>query len=240
MARALLTVDCGNSTITCRDGAGGAWSTASAAPDFTSLADFVGADGDRDVLAVSVVPDALAATRAAFGALGLEVEVAGVERGCPLRFGYTTIDTLGADRWVGALAAHRRHGAVVTVDCGTATTVNMVTADGVFEGGAIGPGLGAIVAGMRATAPALPPAALGASPQVPGRTTQACVDAGVLIGWCGAVERLVAEAQVRLPGAPLVVTGGHAAQLLAGTSLEFEHCPDLLHEGLRALAGVLP
>lgn len=239
MVRALLTVDCGNSTITCHDDVGGVWSTASTAPDFASLADFVA--GERlPVLAVSVVPAALAAARSAFAGLGMQVEVAGVDRACPLQLAYGTPETLGADRWVGALAAHRRHGAAVTVDCGTATTVNLVTAAGVFEGGAIGPGPGAIVAGMRATAPALPLADLDASPAMPGATTQECVDAGVLLGWCGAVERLVAEAQRRLPKAPLVVTGGNAARLLAHSSLPLEHRPALLHEGLRALAGAAP
>ena len=58
----------------------------------------------------------------------------------------------------------------------------------------------------------------------------------MLLGWAGLVERLVAEARAAAPGAPLVVTGGNAARLLRCTSLEVEHRPDLLHEGLRALA----
>ena len=236
MVRALLTVDCGNSTITCRDDVGAAWSTPSAAPDFESLRGYVGEDVSQ-VLAVSVVPEALALTRRAFTALGLSVEVAGVDRACPLRLAYDTLDTLGADRWVGALAAHRRHGAAVTVDCGTATTVNLVTGDGVFLGGAIGPGLGAIIAGMCATAPALPSADLEAAPALPGRTTQASVDAGALLGWCGGVERLVKEARRQLPDGQLVVTGGNAARLLQHAPFACEHRPDLLHEGLRALAG---
>ena len=45
-----------------------------------------------------------------------------------------------------------------------------------------------------------------------------------------------AEARAAAPGAPLVVTGGNAARLLRCTSLQVEHRPDLLHEGLRALA----
>lgn len=235
MVSALVTVDCGNSTIACRDAAGARWSTQSAAPDFASLSGFLRGGATR-VLAVSVVSSALTATKRAFADLGCAVEVAGVDRACPLRLAYDTQQTLGADRWVGALAAYRRHGAAVTVDCGTATTVNLVTAAGVFEGGAIAPGLGAIVEGMRATAPALPPADLGADPSLPARTTQGSVDAGVLLGWCGAVERLVAEARRRLPAAPLVVTGGNAPRLLAHSSLVGEHCPDLLHEGLQALA----
>jgi pantothenate kinase type III len=62
---------------------------------------------------------------------------AGIDLPCPLPLAYETPHTLGADRWVTALAAHRRHGRAVVVDCGSATTVNLVEADGTFHGGAI-------------------------------------------------------------------------------------------------------
>ncbi|MEC9047261.1 MAG: type III pantothenate kinase, partial [Planctomycetota bacterium] len=107
MADALLTVDCGNSTIQCLDDAGQRWSTSSRAPNFSSLAAFVGARAPR-VLAVSVVAPALAAVTEAFSAIGLEVEVAGAQLPCPLNLDYETVETLGADRWLGAFAAHRR------------------------------------------------------------------------------------------------------------------------------------
>ncbi|MEC9048835.1 MAG: type III pantothenate kinase [Planctomycetota bacterium] len=235
MADALLTVDCGNSTISCLDDAGQRWSTSSRGPDFSSLAAFVGARAPR-VLAVSVVAAALSAVTEAFSAIGLEVEVAGEHLPCPLRLDYETVETLGADRWLGAFAAHRRFGAAVTVDCGTATTVNVVTHEGVFRGGAIAPGLDAFVAGMTAAAPALPAADLDAAAAAPASSTQACVDAGVLIGWAGMVERLVGEARAGAPDAALVVTGGNATRLAPRLTLACEHHPDLLHQGLRALA----
>ena len=237
MARALLTIDCGNSTIRCRDGAGAVWQTSSRQPDFATFAAFVG-DAEPRALAVSVVPDALAAVRAALHARGIAVEVAGTDVPCPLRLAYDTVGTLGADRWLGAFAAHQQFGSAITVDCGTATTVNVVDGDGVFRGGAIGPGLDAFVAGMQATAPALPAADLDADAAFPAPSTQGCVDAGVLIGWAGMVERLVADARAAAPAARLVVTGGNAARLLARTQLRFEYLPELLHDGLRALAAV--
>lgn len=233
----MLTVDCGNSTIRCVDDAGRSWSTPTSAPAFASLAAFVG-DAVQRVVVVSVVPKALAAVTGAFEALGRRVEVAGVDLPCPLRLEYATIETLGADRWTGAFAAFRRFGAAVTVDCGTATTVNLVTADGVFRGGAIAPGLAAFVAGMRATAPALPPADLDATASLPADSTQKSVDAGVLLGWAGLVERLVAEARAAAPGAALVVTGGNAGRLVGRLGQPAELCPDLLHDGLRVLAAL--
>ena len=235
MARPLLTVDCGNSTIQCLDDAGRRWGTDAEEPDFRGLASFVG-DAEPRVVAVSVVRAGLDATARAFAELGLGVEVAGVDLPCPLRLDYRTVETLGADRWLGAYAAHRRHSAAVTVDCGTATTINVVDADGCFCGGAIAPGPAAFVAGMRSLTPALPAADLDAAPQVPAKSTQASVDAGVLLGWAGLVERLASDALAAAPGASLVLTGGNAARLLGCSKLSFEHRPDLLHEGLRALA----
>ena len=237
MADALLTIDCGNSTIECRDDRGAVFTTPSAAPDLEALPAFVcaGAAPTPRAVAVSVVPRALAAVRAALAALGVDLAVAGEDLSCPLQLDYDTVATLGADRWLAAFAAHRRCGAAVVVDCGTATTVDVVTAAGVYLGGAIAPGPAAMAAGLRDAASALPTADLNAAVAVPAKSTQASVDAGVLLGWVGAVERLVQDARAAAPDARLLVTGGAAPRLLARTSLTCEHRPALLHEGLRAL-----
>lgn len=251
----LLTIDCGNSTIRCRRPDGAIWSTSSASPDFGTLAGFVGTGSSVDTgpngagaervgpmraVAVSVVPAALAAVRSALPSV--ELLVADVDLACPLSLAYTTTATLGADRWLGAFAAFRRFGAAITIDCGTATTVNLVDADGVFHGGAIAPGLAAFVAGLAAKAGALPAANLDAQPAMPARSTQECVDAGVLLGWAGLVERLVRDAVAHSPDARLVVTGGNAERLrrLGVAALEgAAFVPELLHDGLAELAASL-
>lgn len=232
----LLTIDCGNSTIRCRRPDGSIWSTSSSEPDFDTLAGFVGS-GPMRAVAVSVVPAALAAVRAALPAV--DVAVADVDIPCPLSLAYTTTATLGADRWLGAFAAHRRFGAAITVDCGTATTVNLVDAEGVFHGGAIAPGLAAFVAGLAQKAGALPAANLDARPSMPARSTQECVDAGVLLGWAGLVERLVRDAMAHCPEAQLVVTGGNAERLrkLGVAAIDGAvFAAELLHDGLAELA----
>lgn len=235
----LLTVDCGNSTVDCMRHADGARrSLPAAALDGADLRAFAtGVPGIRRVAIVSVVPAIVPGLLATLRATGLVVRVAGAELPCPLPIAYETPETLGADRWVGALAAHRAHGRAVVVDCGTATTVNLVDADGTFRGGAIAPGLRAFSAGLAAVTPALPPPDLDAAPAMPPRSTQAAVDTGVLLGWCGLVERLVAGA-LRTAGGPsrVVVTGGNAPRLLRHTRLVAVHEPDLVHRGLMLLA----
>ncbi|MBL8732403.1 MAG: type III pantothenate kinase [Planctomycetes bacterium] len=238
----LLTVDCGNSTIDLRRPVDGArLAIASTALTEAGFVEFVQPVTPGLVLLASVVAPTTALLQQRFAALGSRCLVAGIDVPCPLPLHYDTPATLGCDRWLGALAAHRRFGRAIVVDCGSATTVNVVAADGTFRGGSIAPGLRAMVAGMAAVTPALPAARLDATPEVPARSSQSAVDAGVLLGYCGLVERLVAE-HLRVAGGPatVVVTGGNAARLLSQTRLRPQHVPELVHEGLLHLAVTAP
>lgn len=235
----LLTADCGNSTIDCRAADGRRLrieSAGDAAAD--RLRAFVRDVRPARCVAVSVVPERLAALAGVLHELGVRLAVAGRELPCPLRLDYRTPETLGADRWVGALAAHHRCGRAIVVDCGSATTVNLVEADGTFRGGAIAPGLTALVRGLQAAAPALPAPRLDAEASMPPASTQDAVDAGLLRGYCGLVERLVADTLRAASGpARVLVTGGHAERLLRQARLRAECVPALVHEGLVLLAG---
>lgn len=233
-----MTIGCGNSAVDCRRAADGSrLRLPSAAIDAAALGDFLAACTVRRCMLVSVVPPVLHQVRAVLTAASVRCVVAGVDVPCPLPLDYETPGTLGADRWVGAMAAHRRHGRSIVVDCGSATTVNIVDVDGTFRGGAIAPGLRAITLGMEVATPALPAPDLDAAVTTPGRSTRAAVDGGVLLGYCGMVERLVADSLRAVGGAATVVcTGGNARRLLRLSRLRAVHEPDLLHLGLEMLA----
>lgn len=233
-AAGLVTVDCGNSTIDCQRLDEGR-RVRFAHGEQERVAAFLA--GARRIAAVSVAPTAFATLLAAAKGLGIPVASAGVELPCPLRLDYETPGTLGADRWVACLAAHREAGRAIVVDCGTATTVNLVDEDGAFRGGPIAPGLRALEVGMRHATPALPPPRLDLVPSPLPRTTQEAVDAGVLIGYCGLVERLVAGAvAVSRGGTTVFLTGGNADRVLRHSRLRAVVAPDLVHRGLRLLA----
>ena len=236
--RTLLTVDCGNSTIDClrhRDRARLRLPTRR--PDLAALAQFVRDQSLDRCVAATVVDGALDPVAATLAVNSIPLRIAGKDLRCPLRLDYGTPETLGADRWLGALAAHHRHGRSIVVDCGSATTINLVEADGSFRGGPIAPGLRAFVAGMAAVTPALPPASLDAAAEALTRTSQSAVDTGVLLGYAGLVERLVAAVLATAQGpAQVVVTGGNAERLLRCSRLRARAELDLVHEGLRLLA----
>lgn len=237
-ASKLLTVDCGNSTIDCLDHAAGRRERFEVSSERehanAALHAFLRQAAPSRCVAVSVVATGLAAVAAA---LSVPIEVAGRDLRCPLPLDYLTPQTLGADRWLGALAAHRRFGRSVIVDCGSATTVNLVEDDGTFRGGAIAPGMRAFVVGMAMTTPALPSPELDAAPTMPPRSSQDAVTTGVLLGYCGLVERLVADTLRAARGpARVVVTGGNALRFLGATRLVAQHEDALVHQGLAILA----
>jgi type III pantothenate kinase len=122
---------------------------------------------------------------------------------------------VGIDRLAAAAAAclvkHPGRGAIV-IDCGTAATVDMVTAAGEFLGGAILPGptlMAQALADGTSRLPAVAALEQSAPPAMPGRSTQQAIAAGIGWGMKGAIERLVKEARTALGhDADLILTGG--------------------------------
>src|SRR5688572_3917000 len=136
----VLTLDQGNSTLDCvlyQDAVLRHHSLPSA--NLEVLAAFL-QDARPDLAAAStVIPGGLQAVEHFLAARGVHLHLAGRDLPCPLALSYQEPQTLGSDRWLGALAAHRRYGDCVVVDCGTALTINLVDGDGLFLGGAIAP-----------------------------------------------------------------------------------------------------
>ena len=149
--------------------------------------------------------------------------------------GYAEPETFGVDRWaamIGARGAHR--GALCIVDSGTATTVDVVHADGRHTGGAILPGiytmrrsLGKYTAALFAADGDIGPFSDNTAAGIAGGTGYASV---------GAIERLVREAE-RLAG-PLttIVTGGESAILESLMERSVSRDPLLVLRGVSAIA----
>ena len=122
---------------------------------------------------------------------------------------------VGIDRLAGAAAAARTKPAgvpAIVVDCGTATTVDLVSDAGVFLGGAILPGPALMARALAEGTSRLPEVAAlehDGPPPLPGRSTGAAIAAGIGWGIRGAVTALVAEARrVVGPQACIILTGG--------------------------------
>ncbi len=193
----------------------------------------------RGAAMVSVVP-ALTPTfeelcRRHYGIEPLVVR-AGVETGMPVR--YDNPRALGADRLVECVAAKARYGApLIVLDFGTATTFNAVNRAGEFVGGAITPGVDlAADALYRATAQ-LPRIDLALPPRAIATNTRQAMQSGILFGYVGMVEGMVARMRAELGESEVrvIATGGLAPMLAPQIRVIQAVEPDLILHGLRMI-----
>lgn len=150
---------------------------------------------------------------------------------------YRDPSALGADRWAALIAArHLSPAAQCVVDCGTAVTVDALSADGEFLGGVILPGINMARAALLANTQGIR-VAEGEEGDCLARATGDGVAAGSVFGLAGAIERIVAE-QRRVLGAEarVLLTGGDAPRLLALVRGPVAHEPELVLKGLKLIA----
>jgi type III pantothenate kinase len=145
--------------------------------------------------------------------------------------------TVGADRIINTLAASRlfRRDTIV-VDLGTATTFDCITAEGVFLGGVIAPGLRTALETLVKRTSKLPATELMAPERAIGRRTEDCIRSGVLLGSADAADGLVRRIKREWPNGrvPLVVATGGLAPLLVPHCQEIERVePHLTLQGLQ-------
>jgi type III pantothenate kinase len=144
---------------------------------------------------------------------------------------------VGADRIVNALAAYRLYGGpCVVIDFGTATTFDAVSATGDYLGGAIAPGVATAAEALFLRAAKLPRIELIPPPRVIGTNTTHSMQSGVIFGYVGLVEGLVARFRQELgEGARVIATGGLATIIAQETPVIEVVNPDLTLIGLRMM-----
>ena len=147
---------------------------------------------------------------------------------------YQPPESAGTDRLANAIAAYDEfHSACIIVDAGTAVTVDAVSADGAFQGGAILPGI-ELAANALAHGTALLPRSevKDPGPGIPN-STRSAISAGVLRGTGGAVDRLAADMARELGDCRhFVATGGDAERIRALCTTPLEPRPHLALSGL--------
>lgn len=146
-------------------------------------------------------------------------------------------DEVGADRLVNSVAAVAKYGCpLVTVDLGTAITLDVVSADGAYIGGAIAPGLAVSMETLFSRTAKLPQIALTAPERVIGRNTKNAIQSGIVYGYVGLVDSLVERIFDELGcRTPVIATGGHAEILAKNSKVITNVEPWLTLDGLLIL-----
>jgi type III pantothenate kinase len=148
---------------------------------------------------------------------------------------------VGTDRIVNALAAVELYGGpAIVVDFGTATTFDAVSDKGEYLGGAIAPGIEISVEALGSRGAQLRRVELARPRSVIGRSTVEALQAGILYGFAGQVDGVVARMAAALVGddgdpddVTVIATGGLAPLVLDDAALIDAHEPWLTLVGLR-------
>ena len=200
------------------------------------------ADIDRSAIdraAIGSVVPALTAplAEACEQAVGAKPLIIDARSPLPIRLDVEEPLTVGADRIINTLAASRLYKRdTIVVDLGTATTYDCITADGVFIGGVIAPGVRTSAETLFRRTSKLPATEIAPPARVIGRRTEECIRSGVVFGSAEAIDGLVRRIKAEWPGGavPLVVATGGLASVFQPFCKEFDLVePYLTLDGLR-------
>ncbi len=153
---------------------------------------------------------------------------------CGVRNAYRQPERLGSDRWAALIAARQQvQGASLVVSCGTATTVDALSADGEFLGGLILPGMALMQRSLTSNTAQLG-AERGTLQDFP-RTTADAIYSGMLRATLGAIRHQFELLQDRQGSAVCLLTGGAADELQAHLDLPLVRMENLVLKGLQVI-----
>ncbi len=201
----------------------------------------VSTSGLKGIMAASVVPglDAVLvrACQSICGQTPIFVGADDIKTG--MAVDYKNPKEVGADRIANAVAAREHFGSpVIVMDCGTATTFDIVSPEGHYAGGLIVPGMEVALNALSRRAARLPQVKPSRPEMLIARDTVSSMQAGsywaTVDGLTGIIRRLHA-----LPGynnTPVVASGGLAKEVIGDIRGITACCPNLTLEGLKLLA----
>lgn len=148
--------------------------------------------------------------------------------------------SVGADRVVNAVAAKAMYGSpAIVVDFGTATSFDVLSKEGNYEGGIIAPGIMISLEALARRTAKLPSIELVWPKTVLGKSTVHAMQSGSLVGYVCMVDGLIAKLRAEIGGVEHVIATGGLGSLISQHSSEIKiYEKDLTLQGLRTLAEI--
>jgi len=162
----------------------------------------------------------------------------GVKTGVVIR--YDNPREVGSDRIVIAVAAYEKYGGpLIVVDFGTATIFDVISKEGEYVGGVMAPGINVSVEALFTQAAKLPRIELVKPATVLARNTVHAMQSGVIFGFAGQVDEVVARLKEEMgaaaDGMKVIATGDMAELVAPETSVIEAIDPYLNLDGLRII-----
>lgn len=150
---------------------------------------------------------------------------------------YEPLTDAGADRLVNTFSAVEKYGApCIVCSFGTALTIDVVNKYRVLVGGMIAPGMNTLAVALNSTTSKLPEVTIEKPASLIQNTTVESIRSGIVYGYFGMVERLLASTREEIGGETKVIATGGTASMIAENTTQIDIIDDnLLLEGLQRL-----
>ena len=156
----------------------------------------------------------------------------------PIKLALKNNAEIGADRIANGSRAYELYGkAVIVVDFGTATTFDIVNGKGEFIGGIIAPGLGTQLASLSNATEKLPSLEVAEINNYIGNCTKDAILSGVIRGTASMIDGMLQNCTEELGEEPIIIsTGGYCEIISKYMTKKFDHIvPELTLDGLNSL-----
>jgi type III pantothenate kinase len=159
----------------------------------------------------------------------------GIKTGMPIF--YDNPREVGADRIVNAVAVYEKYKReAIVVDFGTATTFDYVSPRGEYMGGCIAPGIVISSEALFKRASKLPRVEYTTPKSIVAKDTVSSMQAGIIYGYAGLVDGIVARMKEEVNSDPLVIATGGLARIVQAEAQSIEIVDEMLTlEGLRLI-----
>ncbi len=165
---------------------------------------------------------------------------------------YKSFETLGIDRLCSAEGAfslykqstnfpsYSRNTSILTIDFGTATTVNLIRFPGNFIGGVIAPGIKMMLASLNEKTAQLPFVELSDFNGIIGQTTKSSIAGGVINASVGLISRVIEHLRLKENQNifEIYVTGGNAETILNYLPFNYIYEKALVLYGIKAVSEI--
>ena len=190
------------------------------------------------VTVCSVVPDVESSMRSFLrDAAGVEPIFVDNSFDFGLKLNYEPVESLGTDRLVAAYAAVEKYGApCIVCSLGTATTIDVVSADREFLGGIIAPGMSVLSEALHLKGAKLPRVEPTKPNHLLGNSTADAIRSGIYHGYVAMVEGLITRTRTETGVSRVVGTGGNAVLLSGEFAGLMDVDDDLMLVGLRMVS----
>jgi type III pantothenate kinase len=198
---------------------------------------FALADVDAVILSSVVPPVTTALDALARDRLGVTATIVEPSLDLGIKLLVEEPTRLGADRLVDCVATFAKYGGpAIIIDLGTATTVDAISAEGDFLGGAIATGVTTSLKALAANASQLFNIELQLPHHTLGKNTVDQLRIGIVLGHLALLEGLVIRMRRELDAAaPVILTGGLAPLFVGQSPLFTQYDPNLTLDGLRLI-----